>query len=513
MKKRIYGLETEYGINLVRYEGLWSESSLPSYLTCMKNICIKGFMSNGSRIYEDVGHHPEYCTAECLGLADLIAQDKAGEKILDDVFRFCSAQKQEGRVYLFKNNVQHGEDEDTQSRVEMYGNLPITFGCHENFSMARFFSENDLAPVFVPLLVVRQIIAGSGWVANANFQEEGIKYEISQRARFIGSTISEATHGGWKRAILCTARWNEPHADKNQYKRLHLIIGDSNMSELSTYLKVATVGILLEMMENGFPLKECFAELMPEDPVCALKLVSRDLTCQKPVIKLVGGRNFSAINLFWEIVDIMERYRRNWGLNPELSVALDVLIDVLRRLERRQIDPVNLMEVDSQGLDEELDWLIKKTILEDSLLKFGCDWSDFFERKVISADREVSVYDQIRVKDKKYHDISEEGLYNIFTQEPDLSPAEMKKMDIRTPRMVEKERIEYMKDNPPQNTRAKIRGELIQILDRRGLKERFNINWNSIYVSGVFSDTLNIHLDDPFETKNKQVENAKKALQ
>lgn len=509
MRNRIYGLETEYGIVLIQNDGTWvcDEQSLYQSQAHFEEFYGKQFMGNGSRIYKDIGSHPEYSTAECLELLDLVAQDKAGEQILDEVFAQYS-------VHLFKNNGQHADVEMSPPFV------PITFGCHENFLMARSLDEKVLAPIFLPFLVVRQIVAGAGWVTGRELQQQNVSYAISQRTWFIRRKVSNSTHSGWERGILCTARWEEPHADSRMYKRLHLALGDSNMSELSTYLKMATVGILLEMLEEGYPLAEKLADFELRDPVASLHAVSCDLTCRKPVIELDVGSNISALDLFWVFVTLMEEYKTRHGLNKELSDALTILIDILQRLERRKIDQETQMEVDSLGLDEELDWLIKKSLLEEVLRKFRCDWPSFAQTEISWGGRQVSVYDQLRAKDKKYHDISPDGLYNIYVAEPDLSPDQLKSLGIRTPRVVAKERIKYMKHNPPQNTRAKIRGEFIKFFEKRRpeAKAKFSWNWSRLDIFdfdigyrglGTHAD---IQLDDPFATENYDIEIIKRSL-
>lgn len=506
MRNRIYGLETEYGTVLIQNDGTWicDEHGLSQHQAHFEKFYGKQFMGNGSRVYRDTDSHPEYGTAECLELLDLVAQDKAGEQILDEVFASYSGETEAGRVHLFKNNGQHADVEMSPPFV------PITFGCHENFLMARSLDAKALAPIFLPFLVVRQIVAGAGWVTGRELQRQNVSYAISQRTWFIGRMVSSSTHAGWDRGILCTARWEEPHADSRMYKRLHLILGDSNMSELSTYLKMATVGILLEMLEEGYPLAEKLADFKIRYPVASLHDVSCDLTCRKPVIELDSGSKISALDLFWVFVTLMEEYKTRNGLNKELSDALTILIDILGRLERRKIDQETQMEVDSLGLDEELDWLIKKSFLEDSLRQLCCDWPSFAQTEISWGGRQVSVYDQLRAKDKQYHDISPEGLYNIYVAEPDLSPDQLKALGIRTPRVVAKERIEYMKHNPPQNTRAKIRGEFIKFLEERRpeAKAKFSWDWSRLDIYD-----FHIQLDDPFATENHDIEIIKRALE
>ena len=274
------------------------------------------------------------------------------------------------------------------------------------------------------------------------------------------------------------------------------------MSELSLYLKMGTLGILLEMMEEGYPFEKWVRDLTPKAPVQALHWVSHDLTCRVPVIELRNGKRISALDMLWQYVFMMARYERARGLSPELSDVLKKLIDVLWQLEKREIDSETLMEIDSKGLDEELDWLIKKSSLESFLRKFNCGWNDFYRKKVNAEGRKVSLYDQLRDKDLKYHDISEEGLYNI--RQPDLTLAELNFMNIKTPRLVEREKIKEAETIPPQDTRAKLRGEFIRFIEEKGIKKDFHIDWESITPPRTVS-VNSLNLEDPFATESEEL--------
>jgi len=488
MKKRVYGIETEYGLALITKYGKWScdHDRLAPYLQCfMENFRdFSQFHANGARIYLESGFHPEYATAECASLLDLIAQDKAGERILRKSFdeaikKTALLIPSNKRIALFKNNVQYNEyDDETREAV--------TCGCHENFLLEKKITVGQLEEVLLPFLVARQIFCGAGWVANKAYQTRRIRFMISQRARFIGSAVGTATNPrtlsdpyGSSRAILCTARfYDEPHADKEKYSRLHLILGDSNLSELCIYLKMGTISILLEMLEEGYKFGRRIKGLRIKNPVLALKLVSQDLTCKKPVIELENGKFISAVDLLWVYVDMMSKYERINGLSPELADVRKKLEDVLWRFERREIDRATLMEVKSLGLDMEIDWLIKKAALENSLSHFGSCWNDFSEKVIRRESRDIDLYDQLRDKDLKYHDISDEGLY--YFRQPDLSLEDLRLAQINTPRMVEEEKIIEMMENPPQDTRARLRGEFVKWCKGKNLTEGFNVTWERI---------------------------------
>jgi len=537
MKKRIYGLETEYGIAVITEDGRWicKRDGLSEYTSHFYTSPFYGYNQNGSRIYIEMQFHPEYCTSECVNLSDLVAQDKAGERILRKICaKAVEAVKTEREakkiireeakeISLFKNNVQYGEAESDITRDL------ITFGCHENFSIEKKLGVESLKKVIVRIATARQIFSGSGWVANKSYQSQGIRYLLSQRARFIGDIVSSETHPsvifgcnyefyyhyygpdiysegfGLKRAILCTARLNEPHADAEKYQRLHLILGDSNMSELCTYLKMGTVGILLEMLEEGYLFEE-LKGITLKYPVRALHLISRDLTGQKPVIELENGKFISAIDLLWVYVSMFHHYERIQGLNPELADVKQKLTDILLRFERRKLNPETLMEEDSQGLNEEIDWLIKKDALEHTLKTYGCHWNNFYEKTIQTENRDVSLYSQLRKKDLRYHDISPNGLYNL--RQPELKLTELKELGIRTSRTVEEDLITEMEDKPPQDNRAKLRGDFVRLITEKGLRNKFEIEWSEIKWNFYHQGRLfvgKIFLLDPFATENAEL--------
>jgi len=230
MKRRIFGLENEYGVtcrivgdqklspdevarHLFRKVVSWGRSS---------NV----FLTNGARLYLDVGSHPEYATPECDDIRDLVIHDRAGERILEDLAVEAQHRIQDegidGQVYLFKNN------------TDSEGN---SYGCHENYLIGRSGEFGALADVFIPFLISRQIISGAGKVLSS---PRGSSYCVSQRAEHIWEGLSSATTRS--RPIINTR--DEPHADADLYRRLHVIVGDSNMSETTNILKVGSADLV-----------------------------------------------------------------------------------------------------------------------------------------------------------------------------------------------------------------------------------------------------------------------------
>ncbi|MEA2565653.1 MAG: proteasome accessory factor, partial [Actinomycetota bacterium] len=231
MDRRIFGLENEYGVTCTfRGQRRLSPDEVARYL--FRRVVSWGrssnvFLENGARLYLDVGSHPEYATPECDDIRQLVAHDKAGERILESLVNSAEARLREegiaGQVYLFKNN------------TDSAGN---SYGCHENYLVSRYGEFGKLAEVLIPFFVSRQIFTGAGKVLQT---ARGAIYCISQRAEHIWEGVSSATTRS--RPIINTR--DEPHADAEKYRRLHVIVGDSNMSEYTTWIKVATTAVLL----------------------------------------------------------------------------------------------------------------------------------------------------------------------------------------------------------------------------------------------------------------------------
>ena len=279
MQQRIFGLENEYGLISSSGGGrvnLSVESAL-GYLfekVVSRQRGTNDFLKNGARLYQDTGCHPEYATPECDNPRDLVIHDKAGERIVEELLLAAEQKLRENgiycEIYIFKNN------------TDSVGN---TYGCHENYLVQRGVNFHKLAEQLIPFFVTRQAFAGAGKVLKTRM---GNHYYISQRAQHIYQEISGATTSS--RGIINTR--DEPHADEEKYRRLHVIVGDSNMSEFTTYLKIGTTAIVLAMVEDGVIKRD----LALEDPVRAIKEISHDVACKRRV-KLKRGKEFSAIEI------------------------------------------------------------------------------------------------------------------------------------------------------------------------------------------------------------------------
>src|SRR6266851_4335515 len=258
MDRRIFGLENEYGVTCtLRGQRRLSPDEVARYL--FRRVVSWGrssnvFLENGARLYLDVGSHPEYATPECDSVYDVVVHDKAGERILESLLMSAEQRLREegirGEVYLFKNN------------TDSAGN---SYGCHENYLVER---EGDFArftDVLIPFLVSRQIFAGAGKVLQT---ARGAMYCVSQRAEHIWEGVSSATTRS--RPIINTR--DEPHADAERFRRLHVIVGDSNMSETTMLLKVGATDLVLRMIEAGAVLRD----MTLDNPIRAIREISLD---------------------------------------------------------------------------------------------------------------------------------------------------------------------------------------------------------------------------------------------
>src|SRR5882757_10422604 len=292
MQRRIFGIETEFGVTCTFHgQRRLSPDEVARYL--FRRVVSWGrssnvFLRNGSRLYLDVGSHPEYATAECDDLVQLVTHDKAGERILEDLLvdaeRRLADEGIGGDIFLFKNN------------TDSAGN---SYGCHENYCVTRAGEFSRIADVLLPFLVTRQVICGAGKVLQT---PRGAVYCLSQRAEHIWEGVSSATTRS--RPIINTR--DEPHADAERYRRLHVIVGDSNMAESTTMLKVGSADLVLRMLEHGVQ----FRDLALENPIRAIREISHDLTGTRQV-RLAAGRSATALDIqreyYSKAVDFVER--------------------------------------------------------------------------------------------------------------------------------------------------------------------------------------------------------------
>ena len=448
MERRIFGIETEYGVTCTFHgQRRLSPDEVARYL--FRKVVAWGrssnvFLSNGSRLYLDVGSHPEYATAECDSVPQLIAHDRAGERILEglviDAERRLEEEGINGDVYLFKNN------------TDSAGN---SYGCHENFLIERQGDFARIADGLVPFLISRQVIAGAGKVLQT---PRGATYCLSQRADHIWEGVSSATTRS--RPIINTR--DEPHADADLYRRLHVIVGDSNMSETTTMLKVGSADLVLQMLEAGVVMRD----MSLENPIRAIREMSHDTTGRKQV-RLSTGRELSAIDMQWEYFQKASDFadRRGLTAHPVHSRVLELWGRALKAIEA---DDLTL-------IDREIDWAIKRRLLERYMLKHQLD---------LDSPR-------IAQLDLAYHDISRNrGIFTI--------------MEARglVDRITTDLEVFEAKSVPPQTTRAKLRGDFVRRAQER--ERDFTVDWVHLKLNDQAQRT--VLCKDPFLAVDERVE-------
>jgi proteasome accessory factor A len=347
---------------------------------------------------------------------DLVTHDKAGERIIERLSISAERKMRSdgflGKISVFKNNT------DTP------GN---TYGCHENYLMERSVSFRQLASQLIPFFVTRQVFAGAGKVKPTS---RG-RYAISQRAQHIREEISIATTTA--RGIINTR--DEPHADREKYRRLHVIVGDSNMSEFATYLKIGTTAIVLRMIEDNFITQR----LALRDSVRTIQLISEDTTCTRR-IELENGKRLSAVELQREYLECAKQYF-------EQAESDAITAQIMARWEY----VLTCLETDPMQLDRELDWVIKKKMIETYVESRHLKWDS---AKVMMLDLQ---YHNIRPDRGLYYKLEKEGFVE---------------------RIVTDEDIEHSMHHPPETTRAKFRGRFVKLANER--KILCGVNWSYI---------------------------------
>ncbi|MFJ8624402.1 Pup--protein ligase [Kitasatospora sp. NPDC093550] len=447
MDRRIFGLENEYGVTCTfRGQRRLSPDEVARYL--FRRVVSWGrssnvFLRNGARLYLDVGSHPEYATPECDDVVELVTHDKAGERILEgllvDAERRLHEEGIAGDVYLFKNN------------TDSAGN---SYGCHENYCVARHGEFSRLADVLIPFLVTRQLICGAGKVLQT---PRGAVYCVSQRAEHIWEGVSSATTRS--RPIINTR--DEPHADAERYRRLHVIVGDSNMSETTTLLKVGSTDLVLRLIEAGVVMRD----LTLENPIRAIREVSHDLTGTHQV-RLANGREASALDIQEEYYTKALEFADRKGINTgTVARILDLWGRTLEAVRTERLD----------GVATEIDWIMKYKLIERYREKHQMSMSN----------------PRVAQIDLAYHDIHRRrGLFYLLQGK---GQAQRVTTDLKT---------FEAKSIPPQTTRARLRGDFI----RRAQEQRrdFTVDWVHLKLNDQAQRT--VLCKDPFRSVDERVE-------
>ena len=357
-------------------------------------------LPNGARYYVDHAH-PEYSTPECLSPRSLVIHDKAGERILERSLAVVAAEiPSSPALAIYKNN------------SDGKGN---SYGTHENYLMDRATPFGDIVRDLTPFFVSRQIFTGAGKLGlEAQWDERGKHvFQLTQRADFFETEVGLETT--LKRPIINTR--DEPHADPERYRRLHVIVGDANLCEVATFLKLGTTSIVLKMIEDGF-----LPDFSLVNPVAAIHDVSRDVSLTTQV-SLVDGRKMTALQLQWEYLELARKYVDREDDTPENREVLERWESILRGLEN-----------DPRTLSAQLDWVAKLRLLEGYRERDGLAWSDA----------------KLRAIDLQYHDVRRDrGLYHRLAHAGKVE------------RITTDEEVQHAIMEPPDDTRAFFRGRCI----------------------------------------------------
>ncbi len=445
VQRRIYGIETEYGVTCtLRGQRRLSPDEVARYL--FRRVVSWGrssnvFLENGARLYLDVGSHPEYATPETDSLYDMVAHDKAGERILEGLLNSAERRLEEegikGQIYLFKNN------------TDSAGN---SYGCHENYLVGRTGDFQRMIDTLIPFFVTRQIFSGAGKLLQT---ARGTVFCLAQRAEHIWEGISSATTRS--RPIINTR--DEPHADAERYRRLHVIAGDSNMSEYTTFVKVGTTAALLQMLEDDV----VFRDLSLENPIRAIREISHDITCRRRV-RLANGRELSALDVQWEYLERTIRYGRTVGFPAQVERAVQMWEYLLTGLEK---DPLSL--------HRECDWVAKYRLIDQ-----------YRERRQIPLSSP-----QMALVDLSYHDVNtDRGLYYVLERRGLVE------------RVVTDEAIHTAVNRPPATTRARLRGAFITAAKAK--KRDFTVDWVHLKLNDQAQRT--VLCKDPFRAVDERVD-------
>ena len=446
MERRIFGLENEYGVTCTfRGQRRLSPDEVARYL--FRRVVHWGrssnvFLENGARLYLDVGSHPEYATPECDAVTDVVVHDKAGERILEALLAAAEVRLHEegisGQVYLFKNN------------TDSAGN---SYGCHENYLVARQGEFARMADVLIPFFVTRQIFCGAGKILHG---PRGAQYCISQRAEHIWEGVSSATTRS--RPIINTR--DEPHADAERFRRLHVIVGDTNMNEWTTFMKVGITDLVLQMVESNSVMRD----LTLENPIRAIREISHDTTCRKKV-KLANGRELSAIEIQTEYYEKTARFLERRDMSENAKKLLDEWRDALEALADGEPD----------RLGRKVDWVAKRILIDRYRAKHDLPLSS----------------PKVGLLDLAYHDVNRQrGLYYLIERGD------------RVERVTDETEISRAMREPPQTTRAKLRGDFIRTAKQK--RRDYTVDWVHLKLNDQAQRT--VLCKDPFKSVDERVE-------
>ena len=378
----------------------------------------------------------------------MILYDKAGERVLEELQIYAEEKIREeriaGKLSIFKNN------------TDFVGN---SYGCHENYLVDRDVDFYYLAEQLIPFLVTRQIYTGAGKVFQT---QDGVHYCISQRAQHIYQKISGTTTND--RSIINTR--DEPHADREKYRRLHVIVGDSNMSEYTNFLKVGTCAVVLQMIEDNYINRD----FTLRNPVKAIKDISYDATCKRKM-RMDNGREYSPIQIQREYCEMAQKYSEQYPVSDELRTAIEMWQYVL-----------DALDTDISKLDQQIDWVIKRKMIQSYVDARDITWND----------------PRVFMLDLQYHDLRmNRGLYYLLERKGSVE------------RLLNDEEIIKAKTEPPSDTRARMRGEFIKLARENSIQ--YDLDWSNIRLGNLLN--VRVICNNPFETDIEKVAELVRTIQ
>ena len=377
---------------------------------------VNAVLTNGARYYVDHAH-PELSTPECADARSVVVFDRAAEQILIESMDAAKRALPDGQeIVVYKNN------------SDGKGN---SYGCHENYLMDRQLPFGRIVSHVTPHFITRQIFTGAGKVGSeaGGLNHVDVPFQLTQRADFFEEEVGLETT--LKRPIVNTR--DEPHCDATKYRRLHVIVGDANLSEVATFLKVGTTCIVLAMIED---------DALPRDfifnaPVWALRRVSYDLSLRAP-LELVDGSTVTALEVQWELFDRARKYADSYGLE---CVGEAVGAEVLARWE----SVLTALETDPMSLADQLDWVAKYRLIEGYRDRHDLEWDDA----------------RLAAMDLQYHDLRPEK--SLFAR-------------LGMERITDDTEVMAARTEPPTDTRAYFRGKCLQ----RWADDIVAANWDSL---------------------------------
>ena len=448
LDRRILGIETEYGLTCVASDGSRRLTPDDAARYLFRDIVARArssnvFLTNGSRLYLDVGSHPEYATAECDDFEQLIAHERAGDLLMQQMATDAETQLRaegiDGSLYLFKNN------------TDSAGN---SYGCHENYLIARTRDFAEMAQYLVPFFITRQLVVGAGKVVQT---PQGAQFSVSQRADHMWDGVSSASTRS--RPIINTR--DEPHADAEEYRRLHVIVGDSSMSQTTQLLKVASTVAVLRFLED----RRSIRDVTLENPVRAIREIAMDPT-GRAIVRLANGQSTTALAIQSEFCEAVTAHATETGTNQgAMARALNLWRRTLTAIEAGRPSDVA----------GEIDWILKRALLVRACERQGLDLA----------------HPRIAQLDLAYHDINpQRGLF-LAMEERGMAAT-----------VINPEAAMAARTVPPQTTRAKLRGDFIRAAIDTGTEH--TVDWTQLKISD--HGNRSVMLKDPFSPVDARVD-------